>query len=263
LTRQTKKPTLRQGDDAPSLQGKKEASLLMKTVAFLSQKGGSLKTSLSVSIACAAEEQGKQALVIDLDPQATACKWGDRRKLDSPIVLDAQPARLANALEKAREGGIDLAVIDTPPRSADAALAAAKLADLIVLPCRPQMYDLETVPNTLELIATAMGSAGRVHPVLKLAVLTAVPAQGTRHEQAKSALESLGVEVCPVTIGQRTAFGDAGALGLSVLEHDKNGKAAQEVRQVYLEILRLLESVLLRSGEKPPASPATKAKRQA
>jgi chromosome partitioning protein len=211
----------------------------MHVVCLLSQKGGSGKTSLSLSIACAAERFGKETLIIDLDPQATACKWGDRRKAESPIVIDAQPARLANALEKARQGGIVLAVIDTPPRSAEAALAAAKLADLIVLPCRPQMYDLETIPNTLELIATA--GAGRLSPIPVLALLNAVPPQGNRHEQAKTALEALGVPVCERMVGHRAAFGDAGALGLSVIEHDDTGRAAEEIRQVYFSIQRLLD----------------------
>lgn len=209
----------------------------MFTVVMLSQKGGSSKTTLTISLACAAEEQGKSALVIDLDPQATVCKWGDRRTSETPIVIDAQPARLANALTKAREGGIDLAVIDTPPRSAEAALAAAKLADLIVMPCRPQMYDLETIPNTLELIATAR--SGRA-AIPTLAILSAVPPQGNRQEQARQAIEALGVIVCAQTIGHRAAFGDAGALGLSVLELEPTSRASEEVRKVYLEIQSLL-----------------------
>jgi chromosome partitioning protein len=223
----------------------------MYVICMLSQKGGSFKTSLAISIACAAEEAGRQTLIVDLDPQATACKWGDRRAAESPIVIDAQPARLANALAKAREGGIDLAVIDTPPRSAEAALAAAKLADLIILPGRPQMYDLETVPNTLELIATAR--AGRAEAIPVMAVLSGVPPQGNRHEQARAAIEALGVRVCPHTIGHRAAFGDAGALGLSVMEHDRNGRAAAEVRQVYLEVSRLLEGEPSQQEAKPDA----------
>jgi chromosome partitioning protein len=220
----------------------------MHVICLLSQKGGSGKTSLSISIACAAERYGKEALIIDLDPQATACKWGDRRTADSPIVIDAQPARLANALEKAREGGIDLAVIDTPPRSAEAALAAAKLADLVILPCRPQMYDLETIPNTLELIATAR--AGRSSAIPVLAILNAVPSQGNRHEQAKAAIEAMGISVCEHTVGQRAAFGDAGALGLSVMEHDNTGRSSEEIRQVYLLIRRLLDNEASRQDTK-------------
>jgi len=46
-------------------------------------------------------------------------------------VIDAQPARMPQALDRARSGGINLVVIDTPARSEQAALAAAELADLI------------------------------------------------------------------------------------------------------------------------------------
>jgi len=125
-------------------------------------------------------------------------------------------------------------VIDTPPRSAEAALAAAKLADLIILPSRPQMYDLETVPNALELIATA--NAGRAAAIPVLAILNAVPSQGNRHEQARAAIEALG---------------DAGTLGLSVIEHDGSGRASEEIRQVYLAIERLLSSNPSRQDTKP------------
>jgi chromosome partitioning protein len=211
----------------------------MYVLALLSQKGGGGRTSLAVSLATAAESYGKQSLIIDLDPQATACKWGDRRTYDSPIVIDAQAARLGPALAKAKEGGIDLAIIDTPPRSAESALAAAKLADLIVMPIRPQMYDLETTPNTLELIATA--ASGRTGKIPIAVVLNAIPPQGNRHVQARESLEALGLTVCTNMIGYRAAFGDAAALGLSVLEYDSTGRAADEVRKVYLEIMRSIE----------------------
>ena len=45
----------------------------MHIVALLSQKGGGGRTSLALRLATAAEEAGQQTLIIDLDPQATAC----------------------------------------------------------------------------------------------------------------------------------------------------------------------------------------------
>ena len=45
----------------------------MYIVALLSQKGGGGRTSLTVSLATAAEEAGLETLIVDLDPQATAC----------------------------------------------------------------------------------------------------------------------------------------------------------------------------------------------
>src|SRR3954452_4118948 len=205
----------------------------MITVALLAQKGGTGKTTLALSLAVAAGHSGAVAVVIDLDPQATACNWGDRRQGETPIIVDAQPARLQQALARAKEGGVDIAIIDTPARSEQAALAAAKAADLVVIPCRPQIYDLETVPNALEIIRLAGAKPA-------LAILNAVPPRGARAAQAIEALNGFGVQVCPTQIGQRSAFGDAAALGQAATEYDPRGKSALEIVEVYEYISRLV-----------------------
>ncbi len=205
----------------------------MRTIALLAQKGGTGKTTLALSLAVAAGLSDAVAVVIDLDPQATACNWGDRRGAETPIIIDAQPARLQQALGRARAGGVDIAIIDTPARSEQAALAAAKAADLIVIPCRPQIYDLETIPNTREIV----GIAGD-KPCIVL--LNAVPARGTRAEQAIEAVKAFGIPVCPVVLGHRSAFGDAAALGQTATEFDPRGKAALEIMEAYEYISRLV-----------------------
>jgi len=208
----------------------------MQTIALLAQKGGTGKTTIALSLAVAASKAGRVSLVIDLDPQATACNWSDRRKNQTPLVIDAQPSRLPAALQKAAQNGVDFVLIDTPARSEQSALAAAKAADLVLVPCRPQAYDLETIPNTQEILALSGNTPA-------LAILNAVPARGNRHEQAKNLLDRLGVPVCPHTIGARSAFGDSGALGQTPQEYDPGGKGAEEIRQVYKYISRLVSSL--------------------
>jgi len=205
----------------------------MYTVALVAQKGGTGKTTLAVSLAVAARQVGLTPIIVDLDPQATACNWKDRRKGDGPVVIDAQPARLAAALGKAAENGVDFAVIDTPARNEQSALAAAKVADLVLIPCRPQAYDLETIPNTKEILALAGNTPA-------LAILNAVPAFGDRHEQARVLLNRLQVPVCPYMLGNRAVFGDAGAVGQAAQEYDPRGKGAAEILQVYKYILSTL-----------------------
>ena len=205
----------------------------MKTIALLAQKGGTGKTTLALSLAVAAVQFGAVTVVIDLDPQATACNWGDRRKRDSPIIVDAQPARLPQALERARAGGVNIAIIDTPARSEQAAMAAAKAADLVIIPCRPQIYDLETLPNTREIVRLAGDKP-------MLALLNAVPPRSSRQEQAIEAIAAMGIDVCPAMLGSRAAFGDAAALGQTAMEFDPSGKAASEIREAYKHISRLV-----------------------
>ena len=205
----------------------------MQVIALVAQKGGTGKSTLTLAFSVSATKAGQRVLVLDVDPQGTACSWNDRREGDNPIVLDAQPSRLVTAIQKAEQGGIDLVLIDTPARSEQAALAAASIAHLVVIPCRPQAYDLETIPNTQKLLAIAGSKPA-------LVVLNAVPALGNRHEQARELLKQMNIPVCPHTIGNRAAFGDSSALGQTPEEYEPNGKAAEEVRNVYKYISILI-----------------------
>ncbi len=205
----------------------------MKTIALIAQKGGTGKTTLALSLAVSAIQSGLTVVVIDLDAQASACKWSDRRQNDTPLVIDAQPARLSTALQKAEQGGADLVIIDTAARAEQSALAAAKLADLVIIPCRPQALDLETIPSTMELLALAGKTPCMV-------VLNSVPHSGKRQEQARKTINQIGVAVCPQTIGNRAPFGDAAALGLTAGEYDPKSQAAEEIKLVYKYISKLL-----------------------
>ena len=142
----------------------------MDVIAIVAQKGGTGKTTLSVSLAVAAERDGLAAMIVDLDPQTTASRWGDRRETDSPVVVSAQPARLPRVLQAAADHGADLVLVDTPPRSEQASMAAVKASRHVLIPCRPAVYDLETIPTVLELLRYAGGGA--------TVVLNGVPARG-------------------------------------------------------------------------------------
>ena len=206
----------------------------MDVIAIIAQKGGTGKTTLALSMAVAAHRAGRTAAIIDLDPQASASNWGDRRKANQPAIVSAQPARLPQILEAAEESGADLIVIDTPPRAEQAAIAAARAAHLVLVPCRPSIFDLETFSTTLDLIA-AVGSK----PLA--AVLNAVPTRGKKRQQAAQALKELDISVCPEVFGARVAFDHANTVGLSAQEYEPASKAAEEIQNVYMSICRLVD----------------------
>ena len=207
----------------------------MQTISLLAQKGGTGKTTLALSLAVAAVQAGRTVAVIDLDPQASAGNWADRRALkEAPAVVSAHVPRLQSVIDTARQNGVDLLLIDTPGKSEQAALAAAKAADLVLIPCRPQIYDIETLAATKEIIELAGGRRAFV-------ILNAVPPQGRRHEEAKAAIEEMGLAVCPAAFVQRAAFGDAPNAGQSAAEFEPAGKAAQEISLVYKFVSDLLK----------------------
>jgi Mrp family chromosome partitioning ATPase len=67
----------------------------MKTIAIISQKGGAGKTTISIHLAVAAEQKGMKTALFDLDLQASASSWSDKRNKPSPAVVSAQAARLS------------------------------------------------------------------------------------------------------------------------------------------------------------------------
>ncbi len=205
----------------------------MKIIALIGQKGGPGKTTLAENLAVEAASQGERVALIDLDPQSTAAKWGDRREADNPIVQSVQAARLGKVLEAAQREGMTLAVLDTPPHSADVSIAAARAATLVLVPVRPVVKDVETLPAVFDLLATA----GRPRSVV---VVNAAPPQGQRHTEALQAAEGYGFATCPVVLHQRNAYGDAPNGGLAVSEYEPDGKAAQEVRDLFRFTIKLM-----------------------
>ncbi len=127
----------------------------MKIIALIAQKGGVGKSTACVHIATRFAADGRSVAIIDCDPQATVASWGDRRAADYPEVTTGQAPRLPTLIEAARANGADVLLIDTPPAADQTALAAARAADLILIPCRPGAFDLEAITTTLSLAEIA------------------------------------------------------------------------------------------------------------
>lgn len=202
----------------------------MKIVAVLSQKGGAGKTTLAVHLAVAATKRKQQVALIDLDPQASATAWGDSRAEEQPVVVSAQASRLTNVLQKAEEGGADLVVIDTAPHSERDALAAARAAHFVLIPCRPAILDLRAISHTVDLINLAGVPAS--------VVLNAVPPRGNIADEAQEAIKQYNIPTAPVRVGQRSAFVHSLTGGLTATEYEPKGKAAEEIRKLYAWLVK-------------------------
>ena len=211
----------------------------MHTIAILSQKGGTGKTTLTLHLAVASERAGRAAVVIDLDPQASAAGWKDSRQAETPVVAPVPPMRLPQALEAARVGGAQLALIDTAPHATDAALAAAEAADLVLIPCRAGILDLRAIGMT----ARAIKLAGKPAYV----VLNAMPPRAPNVlADAIAAVAVHGLQVAPFTMQQRAAYAHSLTAGQTAQEYDPMGKAADEIAQLYAWLKRQLAPSIAR-----------------
>jgi chromosome partitioning protein len=204
----------------------KLARQTMPTIAIVSQKGGSGKTTLAINLAVAATNDDKLTCIIDTDPQATAAAWSDWRGDYQPEVITTPPARLARTLQTCAKADVEVIVIDTPPHADAAAREAVKAADIVLVPTRPRPFDLHALEATAELIAYARK--------LAFVVLNGVPAEATRViAEASEYIQSLGLKVCPLHFGERAAFHHSSAAGEVASVLDPAGKAAAETEALW------------------------------
>jgi hypothetical protein len=80
-----------------------------------------------------------------------------------------------------------------------------------------------------------------VRPVF--VVLTQVRPRGDRDRQAEEFIRARKFPVCPARFGDRVAYQDSDTLGLTPLETDPRGKAAQEIEQVYRYTVKVLNQL--------------------
>lgn len=199
----------------------------MRTIGIVSQKGGAGKTTLAINLASEAA-RSRVTLIVDTDPQATASRWGEWRGGSDPDVIDCgAPSLLAGKLAKAAELGAELAVIDTPPHADAMSRQAARLADLVLIPCRPRAFDLAAIEATAELVRSSRKPA--------FVVFNAGPPRAPLvYREATDLIEGqFGLPVAPVVLPERAAFHHSAAAGRTAPEYAE-GKAADEIRALWM-----------------------------
>jgi chromosome partitioning protein len=218
----------------------------MYIIAVLAEKGGVGKTTIALDLAVTASIKKHVVALLDVDPQATASKWTDRRDNEHPWVVPTHAARLAAAIEQAKRQGVDFIVIDTPPHSATDAAEAARRADVVLTPVEPHLFALETVSKLADLLKVAGNPPA-------FFVVNKAPVQGSEGVSAADFIKQQGFDVCPVIIHLRAAHRHAGNVGKVAAEYEAGSKAAQEMLQLYTYTIQFINSQRKAHAETEPA----------
>jgi chromosome partitioning protein len=219
----------------------------MQVITIGNLKGGAGKTTTALHLAAASAGHGVRTVVLDLDPQQGAAKWGDERNsakqgdsgsedsppIRPPVVKSAMSARLSQVLEEEERAGVQLVVIDTAAHTETILSPAIVAAHLVLIPCRTTAIDLQYLTATAELVASRR-KPGAV-------LLNAVDMRTSELHEARAVVERLGIPLAPMHISNLVAHSRAITAGQGATEYEPNGKAAREIEAVYKWISTLID----------------------
>ena len=197
----------------------------MKVVVVASRKGGSGKTTLAGHLAVQAERSGMGPVaMIDADPQASLADWWNKRAAPTPVFVQTSVPELPQDIERLRDLGIKLLVVDTPPALSSTIADVIRLCDLVVIPSRPSPHDLRSVGATVELVE----HLGR--PLVF--VLNGAAPRARITNEAITILSQYGM-LAPVIVHQRVDFAASMIDGRTVMELPGHSRSADEIVELW------------------------------
>jgi chromosome partitioning protein len=202
--------------------------------AFLNQKGGVGKTTLSLHVAAALARRGQRVLLIDADPQQSAMKWSAvRAGAVSFAVIGMAKATLHKEIGSLG-ADYDAVVIDGPPRVTELARSILLAADVVVIPVQPSPLDVWAAAETVDLAKEARLFKEDLKVVIAINRKIVNTAIG---RDVREALGGLEVPILAADISQRVGFAESMAAGQTVFESDPGGIAAREVSSLVRELV--------------------------
>ena len=197
----------------------------MRTLALVSQKGGAGKTTLALHLAVAAHRAGLEVAIADLDPQSSAWKWSERRK-DHPEAVVTSAEQLDHVKAQAAAGGLDLLIIDSAPHADRPALVACKASDLVLIPCRASILDIDAIGQTHDLTTIARKPSWIVFNACNTSTEFDL-------EEARAGLRERDIPVYPGAVYQRVSYSRGFIPGRTAQEIEPSGRAATEVEELF------------------------------
>lgn len=226
---------------------------MAQTIAVLSQKGGTGKTTTVRTLADALQRGGVSTLAVDLDPQGNLSDYFDVPPDAAPTISDVLSGRaqaaeaihgdvipanlnlaetelslggrmgreltLRRALAKLPDDAYELVLIDCPPSLGLLTVNAIVAADYALITAEAQYFALQGVEQALEVIELARDT---LNPELELlGVLLNLADMRTVHsrEALASLREQLGERVLPTVVRSSIAYAESAERAISILDH--------------------------------------------
>jgi chromosome partitioning protein len=247
----------------------------VRMITLSNNKGGSGKTTTTVSLAAALAELGLRILVIDLDPQGSATMWLGGRESSTGLVefsegairiselvrtstaprvdlVPTSPSLVPSGDESDNMTGLaivrafrrlpdywDLVLIDTPPTLGYLSLAPLVVSDHIVIPVEAHAL---AMPGVAMVTASIERARRRVNPHVELLGIVACRVNSTSHVRDVVARlrAQFGNKVFEHTVREAIRIAEAPAFRLPITRYAPTSPVANDYRAIAVELLSRL-----------------------
>lgn len=208
-------------------------------IAFLNQKGGVGKTTLSINVATALARKKLKVLLIDADPQNSSLDWAATRKIENLFTVVGINKPIIHKEVNKLKRDYDHIIIDGPPRIYDVAKSAIVASDIVVIPVQPSPYDIWAADEVVKLIKEVSEPLEGIKIIKSAFVINRKIVNTAIGRDVNEALRHYNIDIFDTHICQRVAYAETAANGLTVLESlDKESLAFKEVLDLTDEILK-------------------------
>jgi chromosome partitioning protein len=244
----------------------------MRMITLSNNKGGSGKTTTTVSLASAFAEHGLRVLVIDLDPQGSATDWLGGH--ESPIglvefsvggirvselvktstargvdLVPTSPSLVPSGNENENHTGLaivralnrlpnywDLILVDTPPTLGYLSLAPLVASDHIIIPVEAHAL---AMPGVASVINSLERARRQVNTEVGLLGIVACRVNATVHtrEVVTRLRAEFGTVVLEHAVREAIRIAEAPAFQLPITQYSPTSPVADDYRAVARELL--------------------------
>ncbi len=219
---------------------------MSRTLALITAKGGSGKSTIAILLADALASEGRKVLLIDADPQGSVSQWFKTAaaRRDRPANIDVARAtsetELSNLL--GQTSGHDERIIDVPGVADKSLIVAANAADLIIIPARVGAFDAAQAIRTAAALAAVAKSQGRTMAPYRLVMngVNIVDLRGVALREVQRLMIESKIPVLSAYFAERGIFktfvSGFGSLATTQASVRSVSEARRNVREVMVEL---------------------------